>query len=417
MIIFWNFLKRQVAQIIKGDLLVISNKLKIIYPHLIYFPMYVLSIPFVMIIRLIGPIFLIRWQGICASRIGEFAANLELYLCEKELGLNLPSQFYFDIFFVEHVPICNQQLHLMWKRILRIWPRFIFYPIKVVNKIIPGGDSHEFLPSCRDRDIHNLYDKTLPYLSFTKEEEQRGARILLNLGVPKEGKFVCLMVRDSAYLPDNHYHSYRDGDINNYILAAEELTSRGYFVIRMGAAVNYPIKSQNSRIIDYSTNGARSDFMDIFLGAKCTFCISTSTGIDSIPTIFRKPCVFVTVPVGYIFTFSKNFLSITKHHMSISNRKELSLDEIFDNNVAYALTTDEFKNNGVYLVDNSPEEIRDLVIEMDDRINGNSLDEHKASKSKSIENYLNNLNKDQKNLHGNINSLFGSKFLEKNSSF
>ena len=76
-----------------------------------------------------------------------------------------------------------------------------------------------------------------------------------------------------------------------------------------------------------------------------------------------------------------------------------------------------FKDNGVCLVDNSPEEIRDLVIEMDDRINGHWLEEDEARKNHSIKNYLNNLNKDQKNLHGSIHSLFGSKFLEKNSSF
>jgi len=414
---FVRFVKRQIISIINGDLSTISRKLKKLYPHLMYFPLYVLAIPVVIIIRIIGPIFLIRWNGALASRIGTFAANLELYLCEKDSGINVPKQRYFDIFFPEYIPICNNQLLLMWKRVLRIWPRFIFYPIKVVNKIIPGGDAHEFSTSCNDRDFYNLYDQSLPHLFFTEDEEERGAQGLLNLGIPIENKFVCLMVRDSAYLPELNYHSYRDGDINKYILAAEELTRRGYYVIRMGAAVNQKLESKNPKIIDYATNGYRSDFMDIYLGAKCTFCVSTSTGFDAVPTIFRRPNVFITVPVGYIYTFSKNFLSITKHHISIKDGHELSLDEIFDHNVAYALSTDIFTDNGVRLVENSPEEIRDLVIEMDERINGDFSGEDKVRKNDSIRNYVKNLNKDQQNLHGEVVSLFGAKFIEDNSSF
>jgi len=414
---FGRFIKRQIISIINGDLSTISRKLKKLYPRLMCFPLYVLAIPFVIIIRIIGPILLIRWNGAIASRIGTFAANLELYLCEKDSGINVPKQRHFDIFFLEYTPVCNNQLLLMWKRVLRIWPRFIFHPIKVVNKIIPGGDAHEFSTSCIDRDIYNLYDESLPHLFFTEDEEEKGAQGLLNLGIPIENKFVCLMVRDSAYLSELNYHSYRDGDINKYILAAEELTRRGYYVIRMGAAVNQKLESKNPKIIDYASNGHRSDFMDIYLGAKCTFCISTSTGFDAVPTIFRRPNVFITVPVGYIYTFSKNFLSITKHHISIKDGRELSLDEIFDHNVAYALSTDIFTDNGVRLVENSPEEIRDLVIEMDERINGDFSGEDKVRKNDSIRNYVKNLNKDQQNLHGEVVSLFGAKFIEDNSSF
>ena len=417
MINFVIFIKRQVNQIMAGGLSTLINKLNILFLHLRWVPMYFLVFPIVILIRLLSPIILIRWQGIHASRIGHFAGNLELYLCEKDHGINVPSQKHFDIFFLEHIPICNQQLFLMWKRVLRIWPRFIFYPIKILNKILPGGDIHEFSSSCEDRDIHNLYDKTSPHLFFTDDEEKQGFQGLLKLGISKDSKFVCLMVRDSSYLSKLHYHSYRDGNIQSYLLAAETLTKKGYYVLRMGASVHEKIKTKNPKIIDYATNGARSDFMDIFLGAKCEYCISTSTGFDAIPTIFRKPNIFITVPIGYIYTFSKNFLSITKHHISIKDGHELSLDEIFDHDVAYSLASKDYKENGVYLVDNTPEEIRDLVIEMDDRINGHWAYQDQLIQTKSKISFISNLKKDQKLIHGEIFSLFGTKFLEVNPSF
>ena len=46
------------------------------------------------------------------------------------------------------------------------------------------------------------------------------------------------------------YHSYRDGDIEKYILAAEELASRGYYIFRMGINVIKPSRSSNPKIID-----------------------------------------------------------------------------------------------------------------------------------------------------------------------
>ena len=85
--------------------------------------------------------------------------------------------------------------------------------------------------------------------------------------------------KDSAYLSvhkgnEYSYHNYRDTDIQNYVLAAEELTFRGYFVIRMGIHVHQAINSTDPKVIDYATNGMRSDFMDIFLGQMFVLQIS-----------------------------------------------------------------------------------------------------------------------------------------------
>ena len=115
---------------------------------------------------------------------------------------------------------------------------------------------------------------------------------------------MCLIVRDSGYL-NRHinkenlnrwgYHNFRDGDVDKYVLAAEELTLRGYYVFRMGSNVKKPLKSSNPKIIDYANSKIRSDFMDIYLGAKCSFCISTSCGFDAIPVVFRRPIAYVFI--------------------------------------------------------------------------------------------------------------------------
>ena len=420
---FWCFFKRQIIQIYYGGFVVLSNKFKKISSHIFNFPLYVLALPFVLIMRMISPFFLIRFQGMLATRIGHLAGNIELYLCEQDAGINVPNQKYFDIFFVEHGPVCNPQIFLMWKRILNIFPHHLIYPLMIINRLIPGGSNHEIGISQRDRDIHNLYDKFPSHLEFSEQEERFGREELVRLGIPRRSKFICLTVRDSAYLENLTYHSYRDGNIDNYVLAAEELADRGYYVIRMGAKVIDKMPSEHKRVIDYASNGMRTDFMDVYLGAKCLFCISTSTGFDAIPTIFRKPIVFSTVPVAFIYTFSVNFLSIFKHHISIEDNKELTMTEISAKNLGYALATKDYENSKVTLSENTPEEIRDVSIEMLERINGNWVDslsdKELQEKAKRIfKEYLASSNVPKlfgsNPMHGEIFSFLSTSFLRKN---
>ena len=47
--------------------------------------------------------------------------------------------------------------------------------------------------------------------------------------------------------------------------------------------------------------------MDIYLGYICSFCITTGTGYDAIPSfIFRKPVLFTnSVPLSIIPSYKK----------------------------------------------------------------------------------------------------------------
>ena len=62
--------------------------------------LFILSLPFFVLIKLIRPIFLIRFREIPSARIGHFAIETELYLCEKNHKLRQISKPHIDIFFV-----------------------------------------------------------------------------------------------------------------------------------------------------------------------------------------------------------------------------------------------------------------------------------------------------------------------------
>ena len=149
-------------------------------------------------------------------------------------------------------------------------------------------------------DVDGLLVATKPTLTFNSSELAEGQIFLRKLGLSPNDKFVCLNVRDGVFLRkseaiswkknrDWSYHDYRDSDISTYVKAAEALAEMGYTVFRMGAIVKELLVSKHPRVIDYATNGMRSEFLDIFLGAHCTFCISTGSGWDSVQPYFVAP--------------------------------------------------------------------------------------------------------------------------------
>jgi len=433
-----NILKKHFYQIKKGGIVTLLKKILSLFFIILRSPLFLISIFVVIIIRLISPWFLVRWAEIPSGRIGHLAKHIELYLNDCEEGINLPKKKYIDFFYLgtRHV-VANNQLLKMWKRTITMQSNWPLKPIDKINQFlnifITGGDKHKIIPTLRD--INNLLEKYKPHLNFTEEEENKGQKALKDFGIEKGNKFVCLLVRDSGYLNrhggtgrEGHdqynrnwsYHNFRDGDIDRYILACEELAKRGYYVFRMGVNVLKPLKSSNPKIIDYA-NLNRSDFMDIYLGAKCTFCISTVAGFDEVPNIFRKPIAYLGVPIALLETHNKNSLILTKSHISKKTKKKLTLSEIFFSNTATSLHTNEYTKNNVELKENEPEEIRDLAIEMDDRLNGKwkETDEDIILQKKFwfiFEENIKNLNLKEP-LHGEIKARFSAKYLRENKNW
>jgi putative glycosyltransferase (TIGR04372 family) len=424
------FLARQATQISMGGWPVMARKIKLLIKKLFYLPLYLIAIPLVLVLRGLSPWLLVRIGFLMSSRIGLFAASTELYLLEKEAGINVPKQRYVDFFcLLDGPPVCNKQLRNMWARVIRIVPTFVLAPLIRINHIIPGGGAHDLrLISHTCRDVHNLYDRLGPRLSFSEAETKIGETRLRSMGIPVGAKIICLNVRDSAYLDSYmkggswNYHSYRNADIDTFLLSVDELAKRGYYVVRMGAIVNKKLLSTNPRIIDYAGTEHRDEFMDIYLGAKCFFCISTGAGWDAIPEIFRRPTVFVNLlPLGYLLTFRRDVLHITKHHWNQDLSHEFTLGEIFQKDLAFCVRTEDFEAQGARLVANSAEEIREVVMEMVERLEGTWIDSvrDRELQEQFVARFLENITNDSlgKTLHGRFQSRYGASFLSSNEKW
>jgi len=429
--------KKHFLQIKKGGIFILLKKIKSFFLIILQSPLYVISVPLIFLIRIIRPWYLIRWHQLNSNRIGHFSKETELLYCEMKAGINVPVQRYLDIYYLSKY-ISNKQLEKMWRRKIIILPRWIMVPISRVNNLINififDGNTHKIVkPNIRmSKDSNNLLERFKPSLNFDAEEEKKGEFFLRELGLSNKDKFVCLGIRDSAFLSsrnpekDFSYHDYRDGKLEKFIMAAEELTKRGYYVIRMGAQVLEPLKTNNPKIIDYA-NTHRSDFMDIYLAAKCNFSVTTDYGLDEVMVIFRKPIVYIgVVPIGIMETHNENTIIIFKEHIDIKTKKKISVSDIFDRKLSVGLFSQTFTENGVFLEHNSSEQIRDAVVEMDERMRKvwKSTEEELILQKKFWANFSENrkkkyhsdFEKNSGSLHGVLKSKIGTKFLKQNQS-
>jgi putative glycosyltransferase (TIGR04372 family) len=239
------------------------------------------------------------------------------------------------------------------------------------------------------------------------------------MGVPDGALFVCFHARDPLYLEsiypksNCHYHDYRDSNIHSYAIAAEELTKRGYYAVRMGAVVKEELRLSNPCIIDYPNNGHRSDFMDIYLGAKCTFFITSGTGIDAIPEIFRRPLVVVNyVPLEFVRSWNASHITIFKKHWLRTEHRFMTFREILESGAGRFLLSEQYEQCGIELIENTPEEITALAIEMDERLKGKwqTTEEDEILQQRFWALYK------PSELHGKIVSRIGAEFLRQNSA-
>lgn len=121
------------------------------------------------------------------------------------------------------------------------------------------------------------------------ETEQRGWDALRKAGVPDGAWFVALHVREGKWDgKSGGLHGILNNDIETYIPAIEEITSRGGWVVRMGdpgMAHLAPMKN----VIDYCHSDWRADWLDVFLATRCRFFLGSCSGPAFIPPIYGVP--------------------------------------------------------------------------------------------------------------------------------
>ena len=313
------------------------------------------------------------------SRIGHFATNTEISTTRAKEKEDRLGRRTINLYCFESLESANSFLETLWKRTLTCLTGNFGWAVLDIARRVKNQD---FFIETEVIDREGYLDRSPPTLKFNDAELKTGEIFLQSIGLDKDSKFVCLNVRDDSFLAkakpigwhsnrDWSYHNYRDSDIKTYVAAAETLAEMGYTVFRMGAIVKEPLISTHPRIVDYATNGMRTEFLDIFLGAHCTFAISVGSGWDSVPTIFRRPLIFVNhLPIFNSAGVTLPIVILPKILLDSQTECNLSLNALIDREIADQFTSKTYEDLEVAIRDLSSEELVEAVTEMAQRVEG-----------------------------------------------
>lgn len=209
---------------------------------------------------------------------------------------------------------------------------------------------------------------------LTTEDKDFGWDQLARVGVSRDTWFVSLHVRDAGYKLGSHlakdeYDSYRNADIDNYKLAIQSIVNAGGIVIRVGDPKMKNIPAMKG-VFDYSHSDIRSNRMDIFLFSQCRFFVGVSSGPILNPILFGVPTIMTNFMPISGRPHASNCLFIPKYLWLRNEKRYASYSEILSSELGRMFTSHGYEEKDIEIIENSPEEINDVVIEMLEQLAG-----------------------------------------------
>ena len=329
------------------------------------------------------PTQLISPSTVICSRFGEMAEKLDIYVKARILGLTPEVT---AVLLAPDDQVLNPCLLDCWRKTIGRYVTFVSdareiaqfektyadSPLFVDYVAVPDGQVLNRLPAYYIIQRQWEAENRAPLLGLSEAHRQRGRQTLAALGMPEDAWFVSLHVREAGYhleaAPWDH-NALRNARIGDYFPAIKAVTARGGWVVRLGDPSMTALPPME-RVIDYVHSDVRADWMDVFLCAGCRFVVGTTSGPYAVGFVFGVPSVGTNwFPLGY-WPYSTRDIFV---HKLLRRRDDGNFLDIRDS-VRPPLAGMHWPNyydaNGLEVIDNSPDDITDAVVEMLDRFDG-----------------------------------------------
>lgn len=307
-------------------------------------------------------------------RIGHLAAEPDAVVKEVELGRFPPHR---ALLLAPRGRVANEHLVSYWERyfhavrspalctLLGPLNRFAFLRLRedLTRYVVAINGSAAYMP------LQAQWGERPPVLELTPHDIRRGEQRLRDLGIPAGGRFVCFHSRDGGYSPgDEHLHAFRNTSLETYLAAAQALWRRGLYSVRMGDRSMQPL-SRTAGVVDYACSPLRADWMDIFLCARCEFFLGNSSGIAFLATTFGRPAATANlIPFSGAYPYGPADLGIPK--LLSRQGRLVPFAEILGSEAAHFRDARLYASAGLQPVENRADEVRDLALEMLERLEG-----------------------------------------------
>ena len=325
------------------------------------------------------------------SRIGHLTKNFDVILlqCNEDtlifIGQDkiIANKFIFNFF--------RKQKNVFFSRFFKYIYHSIFQVNPKSNLIITWGQfNSDFSYSLR-------YKSKISFPIYSKKEVDS---IISKYDVNKN--FVGLHARNNLYLKkyklgDKNFHDYRNFIFNDYSLVVDYLTKKNISIIKLGES--FPEENLNNfktKIFTSDDFGSNEE-IDYLLNRYSRYNVVGNTGVSNISSTLRKKTVYVNIipfDLGVLSQCSPGSVILPKKIYSNDKKRFLTFKENNSITPNIHTSTDPYLRKNLVVMNNTPQEILDAVIEMEKIL---------SSQSKSKESYnLNNLF--WKNMENNNNA-------------
>ncbi len=379
-----RFLCRQIHEIRLSNPDVLKQKFKTAF--LFYLPNVlrrILLLPWalfgVLVIRCIRPFLRIRISPINATRIGHLILDTEMMLTEDKFLERKRARPTVDLWYVwkGRLGVSNKFVLDVWKRQLHVLPSFLLEPVDSLNRLLPGGDSNIFpyrkgVPDQmgQHHDIFGARRAITPHFRLSSADIEAGTKAAETLGIAPTDKLVCLQVRDSAYLRQQTGRDWfddpgRNAQIDSYVPAAKLLTEKGIKLVRMGVVAEQKLVGpwSDDMVLDLPFSSRRSELLDIYLGSRCDFFVTTGSGIDAVAHALRVPLVTTNISNFERDLFlTHDSITIFRRPVELETGRLVSLTEFFETG-DFRKPAEQLQGEGIGFIENSSSEILDVISE------------------------------------------------------
>jgi putative glycosyltransferase (TIGR04372 family) len=208
-----------------------------------------------------------------------------------------------------------------------------------------------------------------PLIALSDADRDWSDARFLELGLPPGAWHVCVHVREAGFSPgDEVVHAHRNADPKAVQPAMAEIVRRGGWCVRMGDPSMTPLDPAYG-VIDYAHHPLRTARLDVALCARARFFLGNTSGLALVSSVFGVPGALANMIPISILGILPSDISIPKL-LRIRDGRFLSFAEALDSEIGDFRYAELYARAGLTAVENSGEEILELVREMFDRLEG-----------------------------------------------
>ena len=304
----------------------------------------------------------------------EVALRIEAHK-EKTTGVRRP--FIFAILDCESP---NRAFTSMYGRVVPFLDDDRPFARGVIRYALPIFRLHrQYLECWQSEDQMEVWKNQNPSISFTPKDQKIGKDLEDKFRANTVNEFVCIGLPERIYykikFAQEHGPSINQDlftmmpSWETYLPSTTKLTEYGLDVLRMGQFVEQPINAlKHKGVIDYASK-YRSEFGDVWLLGNCKFAISgNGTGFYWISAAMNRPVVATDLPSPQKTSYGPNDVFLPLLASSRRSKELLPFSWLIEN-TEWA-SNRELIEGDIEIVKNTAEEITEVVLEMNQRIDG-----------------------------------------------